>query len=65
MKLDSYDRVQWLDITGCPAIQSVSLNSYYLKTLYVTAEQKSAIDAKRITITDSNYPVSQLKIEVR
>ena len=63
--LDSYDRVQWLDITGCPAIQSVSLNSYYLKTLYVTAEQKNAIDAKRITITDSNYPTSQLKIEVR
>ncbi len=64
--LDSYDRIQWLDITGCPAIQSVSLNSgYTLKTLYVTAEQKSAIDAKRITITDSNYPVSQLKIEVR
>lgn len=63
--LGSYDKVQWLDITGCPAIQSVTLNSYYLKTLYVTAGQKSAIDAQRIVINDQNYPTSQLEIKVR
>lgn len=65
ISLGSYDKVQWLDITGCPVIQRVTLNSYYLKTLYVTAEQKSAIDAQRIVIDDQNYPTSQLEIKVR
>lgn len=60
----SYDRAEWLDITGCPNIQSITLDSYYIKTLYVTAEQKSAIDGGSIVITDRNY-YQNLKIEVR
>lgn len=63
-KYSSYDKAEWLDVTGCPNIQSITLNSYYVKTLYVTAEQKSAIDGGRITITDQNYYQS-LKVEVR
>lgn len=60
-----YDRVKSLDITGCPNIASVMLHSYYIGTLYVTRDQKEAIDAKRISIIDSNYPTSALKIVVR
>lgn len=63
-KYSSYDKAEWLDVTGCPNIQSITLNSYYIKTLYVTAEQKSAIDGGRITITDQNY-YQNLKVEVR
>lgn len=61
--LPSTDKVEWVDVTGCPNIQSISVMSYYsLKTLYVTAEQKSAIDAGRIVVSDT---YKQLKIEVR
>lgn len=61
----SYFKVQWLDVTGCPNITTIMLHSYYLKTLYVTQEQKEAIDGGSITIQDSNYPTSTLQIIVR
>lgn len=61
--LPSSDKVEWVDVTGCPNIESISVMSYYsLKTLYVTAEQKSAIDAGSIVVSDT---YKQLKIEVR
>lgn len=65
ISLTSYDQVKWLDVTGCPNITTIVLHSYYLKTLYVTQEQKEAIDGGSITIQDSNYPTSTLQIIVR
>lgn len=65
ISLTSYDQVKWLDVTGCPNITTIMLHSYYLKTLYVTQEQKEAIDGGSITIQDSNYPTSTLQIIVR
>ena len=65
ISLTSYDQVKWLDVTGCPNITNIVLHSYYLKTLYVTQEQKEAIDGGSITIQDSNYPTSTLQIIVR
>ena len=65
ISLTSFDQVKWLDVTGCPNITTIVLNSYYLKTLYVTQEQKEAIDGGSITIQDSNYPTSTLQIIVR
>ena len=61
----AYFKVQYLDVTGCPAVNRIVLHSYYLGTLYVTQAQKNAIDAGSITIADSNYPTSTLKILVR
>ena len=65
ISLTSFDQVKWLDVTGCPNITTIVLHSYYLKTLYVTQEQKEAIDGGSITIQDSNYPTSTLQIIVR
>lgn len=65
VSLTPSDQVKWLDVTGCPNVTRVVLNSYYLKTLYVTQEQKAAIDAKRLVIADGNYPTSTLQIVVR
>ena len=65
VSLTPSDQVKWLDVTGCPNVSRVVLNSYYLKTLYVTQEQKAAIDARRLVIADGNYPTSTLQIVVR
>lgn len=65
LSLSYYDQVKELDMSGCPNIRNVTLNSYYVKTLYVSRQQKDAIDAKEITVTDSNYPTSDLSIVIR
>ncbi|MBB4037740.1 hypothetical protein GGR21_003661 [Dysgonomonas hofstadii] len=51
----SYEKVEWIDITGCPAMTTVTANRYggKLKTVYVTQAQKDAYDAGTLKITNS------------
>lgn len=48
-----YDGTEWIDITGCPALTSLSCNrpSGFLKNIYMTQAQKDAYDAGRLIIT--------------
>lgn len=49
----SYDKLESIDITGCPALITLSCNrgSGVLKNIYVTQAQKNAYDAGTLTIT--------------
>lgn len=48
-----YDDVEFIDITGCPALRTLTANrgSGKLKNIYVTSSQKSAFDAGALAIT--------------
>ncbi len=49
----SYDEVEWIDVTRCPALTSLNCNrnSGNLKFIYVTAAQKAAYDGGTLAIT--------------
>lgn len=49
----SYDEVEWIDVTRCPALTSLNCNrnSGKLKFIYVTAAQKAAYDGGTLKIT--------------
>jgi len=48
----SYSGPAALDISGCPAMATVDLAKRYgVKTIYLTAEQKSAYESGSLTIT--------------
>lgn len=55
------DEVEWVDITECPALTSLSCNrnSGKLKSIYVTQAQKDAYDAGKLSIiTNVNFDKS-------
>lgn len=57
----TYDKLESIDITGSPALTTLSCNrsSGVLKNIYVTQAQKDAYDAGTLKITtNTNFPVS-------
>lgn len=57
----NFEKLEYIDITACPAITSLTCNrsTGNLKYIYVTQTQKNAYDAGTLSITaNANYPVT-------
>ncbi len=65
-----YDSMSGLDVTGCPSLTTLKAKREYsgwsgavfsLKTIYITAAQKAAIDAGTLTVEKSDGAVFEVK----
>lgn len=66
-----YDRIETLDVSGCPALKSLGCNrsatgwsgdvTFSIQTVYVSAAQKAAIDAGTLTV--DKYSDTQIVVK--
>ena len=68
--INYYEQLTSVDVTGCPALSVLNMKREYsgwdgveckLKTIYVTAAQKAAIDAGTLTVEKSDLTTIKVK----